>query len=365
MYNEDNIYLLNNEYTTIIEYIDAKHVRCICKLCNNEYTTTVSSLKNKSIHKPCYTKIHKIHNSLSINDVKKYNNEYSQIIEYINSRKVICRCLICGELYQTKLDSIKNKSCHKKCRPYINKDINKIKAKQITNKLKEKEYDFVEVIEYISATDVVYKCKICNEIYHATIETINKNYIHRPCFSKYHKLEKQKQEDVVLKIENKNPHLSVVGEYNGAKENIKVKCNDCGFEWESNANELYSKTKYCPQCCMSYGEYKISQYLINHKINFTTQKTFDDCKYKGKLRFDFYIEKYNLCIEYQGIQHYKPVDFTSKLTIEEVEDLFKENQKRDNIKRVFCDKNNIYLLEIKYTDFENIDIILDKYFKNA
>ena len=68
MYNEDNIYLLNNEYTTIIEYIDAKHVRCICKLCNNEYTTTVSSLKNKSIHKPCYTKIHKIHNSLSIND---------------------------------------------------------------------------------------------------------------------------------------------------------------------------------------------------------------------------------------------------------------------------------------------------------
>ena len=51
----------------------------------------------------------------------------------------------------------------------------------------------------------------------------------------------------------------------------------------------------------------------------------------------------NIGIEYQGKQHYEPVEFFGG------EEQFLLNQKRDNIKREYCDKNNIPLLELKYT----------------
>ena len=36
---------------------------------------------------------------------------------------------------------------------------------------------------------------------------------------------------------------------------------------------------------------------------------FNDCKRKNKLRFDFYLPKYNVLIEYDGMQHFKPIIF--------------------------------------------------------
>jgi hypothetical protein len=46
--------------------------------------------------------------------------------------------------------------------------------------------------------------------------------------------------------------------------------------------------------------------LDNYNIIFDFQKTYDDClsNDSNKLRFDFYLPKYNLCIEFDGRQHY-------------------------------------------------------------
>ncbi len=44
-------------------------------------------------------------------------------------------------------------------------------------------------------------------------------------------------------------------------------------------------------------------------IEFEQQKTFDGCKMKYLLRFDFYIPCLNIAIEYNGKQHYEPIDF--------------------------------------------------------
>ena len=41
---------------------------------------------------------------------------------------------------------------------------------------------------------------------------------------------------------------------------------------------------------------------------FESQKRFKDCKDKRQLPFDFYLPSYNVCIEYQGEQHYRPID---------------------------------------------------------
>ena len=82
-------------------------------------------------------------------------------------------------------------------------------------------------------------------------------------------------------------------------------------------------------------------------IVYVYQKIFKDCKDKNPLPFDFYLPEYNMCIEYQGQQHYYPVEiFGGKKT-------FEKQQKHDNIKKEYCQKNNITLFEIPY--YSNLD----------
>ena len=75
------------------------------------------------------------------------------------------------------------------------------------------------------------------------------------------------------------------------------------------------------------------------------------------LPFDFYLFKYNILIEYQGEQHYKP---RKKFGGEEG---FKNTVIRDNIKKQYCKNNNIKLIEIPYTEIKSIGDILKKELK--
>jgi hypothetical protein len=90
------------------------------------------------------------------------------------------------------------------------------------------------------------------------------------------------------------------------------------------------------------------------EIDFFTQHTFPDLKYKSQLKCDFFIPDYNLVIEYNGRQHYVAVDF-----FDGVKGL-RATQKRDKIKRDYCFENGINYEIIKYD--ENIEDELKKIF---
>ena len=110
-----------------------------------------------------------------------------------------------------------------------------------------------------------------------------------------------------------------------------------------------------PYLSDSKGETKIYDFLINHNINFETQYSFDKCKYKDTLRFDFGIfedNKLKCLIEYNGKQHYKPVEYFGG------QEEFELQKKRDKIKKDFCKKNDIKLYIIPYWMFNDIGIFL-------
>lgn len=95
---------------------------------------------------------------------------------------------------------------------------------------------------------------------------------------------------------------------------------------------------------------------LNEKgINYTAEKTFKDLRAKKPLRFDYYLNEYNCLIEVQGGQHFDPVAFNIGISKEQALNNFKELQKRDNMKREYCKKNNITLIEIIASDdFEKV-----------
>ena len=169
---------------------------------------------------------------------------------------------------------------------------------------------------------------------------------------------KKTQEEYIKEAHEKNKNVTIIGEYKGANKKILCKCNKCGNEWFANTSSILYGSR-CPICFVSKGETKIVEFLNNNKIEYIPQKTFENCSYKISLRFDFYIPHLNLCIEYQGHQHYEPVDFSGK-GMQWANEKFKEGQEKDNIKRNYCNNNNIKLLEIPYWDYENIEEILSR-----
>jgi very-short-patch-repair endonuclease len=102
----------------------------------------------------------------------------------------------------------------------------------------------------------------------------------------------------------------------------------------------------------SKGELKVAEVLKDNGVEFYTEYFFTELKILGKqkaLFFDFFCPDYNLCIEFDGEQHY-----TEKFN----------GRKQENIKRydfyktTFCVKKGIHLLRIKYSDYDNIELLI-------
>lgn len=109
---------------------------------------------------------------------------------------------------------------------------------------------------------------------------------------------------------------------------------------------------------ISKGEDKIEKYLKTNKIIYESQKTFDDCKLERVLPFDFYLTELKILIEYQGVQHYKAVDFFGG------EEALKKQRARDKIKRQYAKKKKIKLVIISYKKHYKTNYILKKSIKS-
>lgn len=100
---------------------------------------------------------------------------------------------------------------------------------------------------------------------------------------------------------------------------------------------------------VSQGERIVMNILEKYKIDYEYQKMFEKfCRYILPLKFDFYLWKYNVTIEFQGEQHFKPVRYPNMIE-EEALNNFKLVQTRDKIKKDFCEESEIILLTPDYT----------------
>lgn len=136
---------------------------------------------------------------------------------------------------------------------------------------------------------------------------------------------------------------------------IKIICEEHGAI-EIKPINLISGGSICKLCKnSSKGESKIENILIENKVKYIREKTFVDCRgIKRPLPFDFYLPDYNICIEFDGIQHYKPVERFGGI------EGFNEIVKNDNIKNNYCLLNNIKLIRISYKDKKLINYIIQK-----
>lgn len=284
-----------------------------------------------------------------------HNNKYDySLVEYKTSKdniKIICPKH--GIFTQNAGNHLSGFGC-KKC----GRDTLKKTSEELVKQLKNLYGDYYDysLVEYSGREN---KIKIiCPKHNIQTINPRNALKGNVCCKECYYEKTRLAQEEFIKKsnyIHNNEFDYSLV-EYKNATTPVIIKCKK-GHTFKMKPQmHLYSCCG-CPICIRekrSKGERQIKWFLTQNNIEFEEQKSFKNCKNKNLLLFDFYLPRYNLCIEYQGIQHYKNTGWFGG------GEEFKNRQIRDNIKKDFCKNNNVNLLEIKYN--ESISKTLNEYF---
>lgn len=202
----------------------------------------------------------------------------------------------------------------------------------------------LQVINYETyAKDCQVKCLSCGSLYTkkgAYFLDKRKISICKKCFPTQEGVFKQ----------NYTPPLGyeIIESYKGAHTKILVR-HECGFIWKVKPGNL-NNGKGCPKCSKKFskGERKIIEFLDNKNINYIFQYPIE---IKGHhLVIDFYLPDHNIFIEYNGEQHYQPVNFFGG------EEKFQKQIENDKLKKDFFKDS---LIEISYLDFDNIFEILE------
>jgi very-short-patch-repair endonuclease len=120
------------------------------------------------------------------------------------------------------------------------------------------------------------------------------------------------------------------------------------------------KRRYYKGRRISKGELRIAHFFDLHGIEYTREKTFKKCvsEYGYCLRFDFYLEEFNILLEFDGQHHEKPVNKYRRAKI-----VHDQTVTRDAVKEKFAFDNQINLIRIHYKDYDNIEEILTNLFE--
>ena len=298
---------------------------CGCPKCGKE-----SSQKRQSLNTEQFIeRAKKVHGN-------KY--DYSKT-EYINSSTKVCIiCPIHGEFWQRPTEHLRGRGC-KKCGDLSvgikNSRITTDEFIERAKKVHGDKYDYSKT-EYISPRKKI--CIIDKEFG----EFWMMPYAHlngQGCpsrrgekISKANSKSKKKFIEDAIQIHGDKYDYSKV-EYKGAFEKVCIICPKHGEFWQKPTEHLSGCG--CPICKSSHLEMEIKNWLDNNNVEYVYQ-------YRNKIfglqSLDFYLPKYNIAIECQGEQHFRPVKYFGGIKE------YNKVKKLDKIKKEICDNNNIKLI---------------------
>lgn len=140
-------------------------------------------------------------------------------------------------------------------------------------------------------------------------------------------------------------------------------CPFCGNEYTASVNHRTLGGTECPTCSKSSkGERKVKAILDELGVTYKQQESFKDLKDKHPLRFDFTVYQDNkliAIIEFNGIQHYKPISVFGG------DEALRVQEKHDLMKIQYCVDHGLYLLQIPYKTSEcDTEEYVRRFFRN-
>lgn len=229
------------------------------------------------------------------------------------------------------------------------KHFQKYSVESILTALNQKGYAWLNMQEYINAASILeVRCDKCGCVTHFNVSNAFSNRGCRGC-GPYRKKTTADFAQIALDTDD---GYELISEYKTCKDKVTLKHNVCGHTFDMTPDSFTSGSR-CPHCMTSHGELEIRQHLDSKGVHYIQQYKFSNCRNIKPLPFDFYIPELNTCIEYNGQQHYLPVDYFGGNSG------YMARKKNDEIKRSFCDENGISLVIIPYWEFTEIGGVID------
>jgi len=277
--------------------------------------------------------------------------DYSLFTSYKNkNQKIDIICKEHGIFQQTIGNHIYHKSGCPKCGLKIRKKLNNPIIKFI--EVHGNKYDYSKVIYKSIKSKIEIICNLHGSFYQTPNTHLKGSGCPKCGIDKMSKTLRKPVIEFINKCNEIHNNIYDYTEvvYNKLSDKIKIICKEHGYFYQRAFS--HQQGFGCSKCNKSKGEKGIENFLNKNNIIFEYNKHFETCRNINTLPFDFYIPSMNICIEFDGIQHYESIPYfggTDKLIYQ---------RKLDNIKNNWCLKNNITLLRIKYKDFSNIENIL-------
>ena len=350
----------NPNLDVVGEYVDAKtKIRHRCKKHNIVWEISPSNaLKGQGCNYCRYEKIgdklSKSHEQYVIEAAGK--NPHVIVLEkYINATTpILHKCVYCGKRWHIcPSDVLAGKGC-RECSCKRSGLYRRKSHQQYINDLAAVNSDIEPIEEYINTdTAILHRCKICEHMWSIKPNHTLSGHGCPLCGFKYNAdLRRKSHDEYVQELSIVNQDIEVVEEYVNFNTRILHKCKACGHIWPIDPSHAL-RGQGCPICNQSHGERMVSQLLNAQHIEYVSQHIFNDCRDKQPLPFDFYLPKLNVAIEYQGQQHYEPVEFFGG------QEYLEYVQYHDQIKSDYCAKNNIRLICVPY--WEDVTEYLNRF----
>lgn len=332
-------------------------VECECLICGNIWDGVPKEMTGKRLHgcpKCGISKrndAHRISNKEFLEKLEKtHNGNIVALEDYVNAKtKIKFKCLKDGHIWESEPYRVMNGTGCPMCSNRIKKT-----EDDFIQMLKERNPDVELISKYNSMHErALFKCKVCNyEWKTSPCHLVAKSLTRCPrCYGSI----SPTTEEFVEKMCKINPNIEILDDYIDNKTKLKCRCLLCDGIFYMKPSHLLSGHG-CRHCTCSIGENRIRQFLDRHNIGYEPQKFFDDLKgiRNRVLTFDFYLQEYNLLIEFQGKQHEKPIKYFGG------EEQLKIQQEHDKRKREYAELHNISLLDIWYYDINKIEEILNE-----
>lgn len=346
-----------DEDLTVLEYVTVKEPGKIrCNTCGKIYSYTVmenSCRKSKKVLcQQCGT-LPKKYLSFCQSLKDRYPSEELTVLDFTTrERPCDIKCNKCGDIQHFNIARAaleRHKFFCKQCHPF-KRDMLEKSIQQFTDFIKESNcWELVSDLSIIQSSSDTVECK-CLRCGTSSFKTIYDYKRGRGCSNCAGNALKT-TEQFKSQLED---GYTLLSDYKNSYEKVLLK-HSCGFVYSVTPHN-YLAGKRCPKCSrkQSKGEIRIKKFLDTNEINYIQEYLI---KIDGhQLRMDFYLPEQDRYIEFQGEQHYYPIEFFGG------EIRFIKQQEYDNKKRNYCGNK---LIEISYTEINDIEDILTSILKSS
>lgn len=347
---------VNENIELLGEYVLSKQkIKCKCKLDGYVWEAYPNHLLSGHGCPKCAGNIKKTHEEF-LEELNGVNENIEIISRYKNDgTKVLCKCRVDNHEWKATPNNLLQGYGCPKCGELRSIKLRTRKHSEFIEELKIINPN-IDVLSKYSRSDkrIKLRCKIDNYEWEARASSLFHGQGCPKCgIARSTKVRTKTHDEFVEELYKVNPDVEVLEKYKRNNARIKFRCKIDGNEWETSPISLLIGTG-CPSCNSSKGEKQVEEYLKENLIPYKAQHTFNGCRYKKELPFDFYIPTLNIAIEYDGIQHFEPVEIFGG------RESFELQMVKDNIKNTYCKDKGIKLIRIPYTT-EDVNKLLDEH----